>query len=174
VAEDRAEKRKREREEAGEPSSEKTRVLSVTLEQAEAMEKKKQKKEKGKAAFGWDIFNQDSLHKAHKKRLATMKVDLEGYAESKEKDPEFFRDANSLAYGGAGFQPSTEKLDGMVNELLDCAEKRNKFSRRRPEHPEADVDYINDRNKHFNKKIERAYGAFTKVIKDNLERGTAL
>jgi hypothetical protein len=27
------------------------------------MEKKKQKKEKGKAAFGWDIFNQDSLHK---------------------------------------------------------------------------------------------------------------
>jgi hypothetical protein len=33
VAEDRAEKKKREREEAGEPSSEKTRVLSVTLEQ---------------------------------------------------------------------------------------------------------------------------------------------
>lgn len=31
--------------------------------QAEAMEKKKAKKEKGKAAFGWDIFNQDSLYK---------------------------------------------------------------------------------------------------------------
>ncbi len=27
------------------------------------MEHKKKKKEKGKAAFGWDIFNQDSLHK---------------------------------------------------------------------------------------------------------------
>ena len=33
MAEDRAEKRKREREESGEPSVEKTRVLSVTLEQ---------------------------------------------------------------------------------------------------------------------------------------------
>jgi hypothetical protein len=38
----------------------------------------------------------------------------------------------------------------------------------------AGVDYINDRNKHFNKKIERAFGEYTKVIKENLERGTAL
>ena len=44
----------------------------------------------------------------------------------------------------------------------------------RPEVFEADVDYINDRNKHFNKKIERAYGEYTKVIKENLERGTAI
>ena len=78
--------------------------------QAEAMEKKKEKKEKGKAAFGWDIFNQDSLYKgelclchpaatraavtnwsypapspaaAHKKRLANVKVDLEAYSEAK-------------------------------------------------------------------------------------------
>jgi hypothetical protein len=35
----------------------------VIVLQAEAMEKKKAKKEKGKAAFGWDIFNQDSLYK---------------------------------------------------------------------------------------------------------------
>ena len=26
------------------------------------------------------------------------------------------------------------------------------------------MDYINDRNKHFNKKIERAFGEYTKVI----------
>ena len=26
-----------------------------------------------------------------------------------------------------------------------------------------DVDYINDRNKHFNKKIDRAFGDYTKV-----------
>ncbi|KAJ1465231.1 hypothetical protein T484DRAFT_1865783, partial [Baffinella frigidus] len=68
---------------------------------------------------------------------------------------------------------------------MDAAERRSKFSRRRPEiveaavlqvlaqaprdrpgrRPEivkADVDYINDRNKHFNKKIERAFGEYTK------------
>ena len=39
---------------------------------------------------------------------------------------------------------------------------------------EADVDYINDRNKHFNKKIDRAFGEYTKVIRENLERGTAI
>lgn len=30
------------------------------------------KKEKGRAAFGWDVFNQDSLFKAYKKRLAKL------------------------------------------------------------------------------------------------------
>ncbi len=40
------------------------------------MEKKKSKKEKNKAAFGWDVFNQDSLYKAHKKRVATVRAML--------------------------------------------------------------------------------------------------
>lgn len=30
------------------------------------------KKEKRKAAFGWDVFNQDSLYKGYKKRLASL------------------------------------------------------------------------------------------------------
>ncbi len=51
------------------------RMSRITLEQAEAMEKKKSKKEKNKASFGWDIFNQDSLYKAHKKRVATVRCD---------------------------------------------------------------------------------------------------
>jgi len=38
----------------------------------------------------------------------------------------------------------------------------------------ADIDYINDRNKHFNKKIKRAYDKYTVEIRQNLERGTAL
>ena len=41
-------------------------------------------------------------------------------------------------------------------------------------HADKDVDFINDRNAHFNKKIERAFGAHTVEIKANLERGTAL
>lgn len=47
------------------------------------------------------------------------------------------------------------------------------FSRRRA-HRDRDVDFINDRNAHFNKKIERAFGSYTQEIKANLERGTAL
>jgi len=56
----------------GEKEEEDDRLSRVTLEQANKIEKKKAKKEKGKAAFGWDIFNQDSLYNAHKKRLAKV------------------------------------------------------------------------------------------------------
>ena len=181
LTEMRVEKRKREKEEAagaGEMEEEEeapSKHLSMSLEQAEALKKKHDKKEKGKAAFGWDVFNQDSLYKAHKKNLNKLKPDLEAYEAAKaEAGEDFYRDHNSLAYGGEGFQPSEEKVEGMVQNLLDAAERRNKFSRRRPEVFEADVDSINDRNKHFNKKLERAYGNYTKVIKENLERGTAI
>lgn len=62
----------------------------------------------------------------------------------------------------------------MVKELKDREGKRTSFSRRRRFHEEKDIDSINDRNEHFNKKIERAFGKYTLEIKNNLERGTAL
>jgi pre-mRNA-splicing factor SYF2 len=62
----------------------------------------------------------------------------------------------------------------MVAELTDRGEKRKAFSRRRRFHDEKDIDSINDRNEHFNRKIERAFGKYTVEIKNNLERGTAL
>lgn len=40
-----------------------------------------------------------------------------------------------------------------------------------PHPPLQDVDYINDRNAHFNRKIERIFGEHTAEIKANLERG---
>lgn len=62
----------------------------------------------------------------------------------------------------------------MVAELDERGKKRKEFSRRRRHHDEKDIDSINDRNEHFNKKIERAFGKYTIEIKNNLERGTAL
>ena len=62
----------------------------------------------------------------------------------------------------------------MVKELNDKIERNKKFSRRRTELDGADVDYINDRNAHFNKKIKRAFDKYTVEIRQNLERGTAL
>ena len=59
-------------------------------------------------------------------------------------------------------------------ELDDQAERRAKWSRRRQFWEAADVDYINERNKVFNDKIKRAFDPYTREIKQNLERGTAL
>lgn len=50
--------------------------------------------------------------------------------------------------------------------------KREKYSRRRPYDEAADIDYINERNMKFNRKLERFYGKNTAEIKQNLERGT--
>jgi hypothetical protein len=62
----------------------------------------------------------------------------------------------------------------MVAELNKRDKSKEAFSRRRRLHDAKDIDFINDRNAHFNKKIERAFGKFTNEIKANLERGTAL
>jgi hypothetical protein len=71
-------------------------------------------------------------------------------------------------------QVPAEGIDAMVAELNDKRARDATYSRRRAFRMDADVDYINSRNAHFNKKIQRAFGEHTAEIKANLERGTAL
>ncbi|KAI7732090.1 hypothetical protein M8C21_029567 [Ambrosia artemisiifolia] len=123
---------------------------SYMLDTQQVAEAKYKKWEKEPAPAGWDEYNR-----------------------MKEADPEFYREASSLQYGKAP-KVSEDKIERMVKELRDKDEKRNAFSRRRKFHEEKDIDSINDRNEHFNKKIERAFGRYTLEIKNNLERGTAL
>ncbi|XP_027185740.1 pre-mRNA-splicing factor syf2 [Coffea eugenioides] len=143
------------------------------LDTQDMAETKYKKWEKDPAPAGWDVFNQKTLYNAYKKRTGNIEVDLEEYNKMKEADPEFYRDASSLQYGKAP-KIAEEKIDKMVKELKDREEKRRAFSRRRRYREEKDIDSINDRNEHFNKKIERAFGKYTLEIKNNLERGTAL
>ena len=57
--------------------------------------------------------------------------------------------------------------------ILVRIEQREKFSRQKPVNEEEDITYINERNRHFNEKIDRYYGKHTKEIRENFERGTA-
>ncbi|KAG9148148.1 hypothetical protein Leryth_014075 [Lithospermum erythrorhizon] len=146
---------------------------SYMLDTQESAEAKYKKWEKDPAPAGWDVFNQKTLYDAYKRRTKNIDIDLEEYNRIKEADPEFYREASSLQYGKAP-KTSEDKIDKMVKELTDREEKRGSFSRRRRYREEKDIDSINDRNEHFNKKIERAFGKYTLEIKNNLERGTAL
>ncbi|KAI5066339.1 hypothetical protein GOP47_0018963 [Adiantum capillus-veneris] len=143
------------------------------LDTQDAAEVKYKKWENKPAPFGWDVFNQRSLYNAYKKRTKNIPYSMEDYMKAKESDPDFFRDGSSLQYGKAPDIPE-ENVDKMVAELEDRDRKRKSFSRRRKFHEEKDIDSINDRNEHFNRKIERAFGKYTVEIKNNLERGTAL
>ncbi|TVU02991.1 hypothetical protein EJB05_51484 [Eragrostis curvula] len=143
------------------------------LDTQETAEAKYKKWEKEPAPHGWDVFNQKTLYDAYKKRTKNIEIDMEAYNKAKESDPEFYRDASSLQYGKVSKVPE-ENIDKMVKELKEREEKRQSFSRRRKFNEDKDIDSINDRNEHFNKKIERAFGKYTLEIKNNLERGTAL
>lgn len=119
------------------------------------------------------VFNQKSLYNAYKKRAKNIPVTPEEYEKAKAEDPEFYRDGASLQYGKP-VNDKRENIDRMAAELVERQEMRKNFSRRRRFHDEKDIDSINDRNEHFNRKIERAFGKYTLEIKNNLERGTAL
>eukprot|EP00041_Stephanoeca_diplocostata_P004114 m.40918 g.40918 ORF g.40918 m.40918 type:complete len:219 (+) comp14881_c0_seq3:385-1041(+) len=102
-----------------------------------------------------------------------LKPDMRAYEKSKQEWGEDDVSADTLAYGQHD-AVSKQGLDRMVEDLDKQIEKRKEFSRRRAHHHDADITYINERNMQFNKKLERFYGKYTKEIKDNLERGTAV
>jgi len=145
------------------------------FETAEAAGKKMAaaaRKEKGQAAFGWDVFNQDALYKAYKKRLAKLPSEGGGEKEGgggKERGEE----PDPLAYGTAG-RGDEEGLERLAEELGEREKARKNFSRRRADYEGEDVTSINERNKMFNKKLKRAYDKYTVETRQNLERGTAL
>uniref|UniRef100_A0A6V3NZQ3 peptidylprolyl isomerase n=1 Tax=Lotharella globosa TaxID=91324 RepID=A0A6V3NZQ3_9EUKA len=157
------EKKKKELEAAGlDPKQ--YRYLNDTAGAHETAEKKRKKKEKNKASFGWNVFNQDSLFKGFKKRLVHVPKGVQNGDE--------VRGDQSLKWGSD--KPPEQMIDHMVAELEETHKRRSKFSRRRQHYAEQDIDYINDRNRVFNKKIKRAFDPYTVEIRQNLERGTAL
>jgi cyclophilin family peptidyl-prolyl cis-trans isomerase len=78
----------------------------------------------------------------------------------------------------AALTTSSGDRDGahlVATELQRRHEKRRKRDlNKRKDSQDVEGSYINQRNKHFNKKISRTYDAATAEIKQNLERGTAL
>lgn len=143
--------------------------LGDTIEHCDMKEAKK--KRKNPDAFGWDVFNQDSLARAHDKRLNNIEFDQAAYDKQKAEDGS----GSSLnPLGGFGYQPDEAAKDRLQNAMDKSADKKKEFSRRRMHNAEEDVNYVNDRNRHFNKKIERFFGEYTHETRQNLERGTAL
>jgi len=150
------------------------KLMQKTAEETAAEEEKAELKKKRMASGGWETFNQDTLYKAYEKRTEATRASDEDVLRQKAALGGAYSDpAAAMNYGQSAEIPE-ENVNRMVAELFEKGSRAKKFSRRRAFNEEADVDYINKRNAHFNKKVERAYGEFTKEIKLNLERGTAL
>ncbi|CAM9812431.1 unnamed protein product [Ectocarpus sp. 6 AP-2014] len=139
--------------------------MMETAQSADITAQQNNKKEKHKAAFGWNVFNQDALFKGYKKRLDKLPKAKAGSESARMED---------TAEYGTRDDADSKGMQRVVDELVEKGKRKEAFSRRRSEHSATDIDYINDRNKHFNKKIKRAYDKYTVEIRQNLERGTAL
>ena len=125
---------------------------AIQAEKQQTGRKRKRNKE-SKEAYGWEVFNTDSLYRAYEKRVKKMP----------KTQP-----------GENGELTQAQRVDMMAADVEERIEQRNQFSRRRTFNADKDVTSINERNRHFNEKLERNYSKYATEIKSNLERGTAL
>ncbi|ESO06393.1 hypothetical protein HELRODRAFT_184929 [Helobdella robusta] len=167
--EEEQEKLKKELEARGEDYNI-VKMRNWTAEEVEHWERKKKKKNPD---TGFADFEQAS-YRQYQRLTKQMKPNLKEYTEEKEKLGEevFYAGTNTL--GTTEHKDTPEAISRMVEDLDKQIAKRAKYSRRRIHDEDDDIDYINERNMKFNKKLERFYGQYTAEIKQNLERGTAI
>jgi pre-mRNA-splicing factor SYF2 len=90
-----------------------------------------------------------------------------------DKDGRFYADHDSTGF--VEQKPKKENVDRLVDDLRKAEEVRLKKRRERGRDDEqADVSYINEKNKQFNMKLARFYDRYTGDIRESFERGTAI
>lgn len=146
------------------------KLRDIGADEMERMERKRKKKNPDQ---GFSDYEQ-ATYRQYQRLTKQVKPDMEEYSREKAKlgDEIFYPDADTL--GVTQHKDSETGINRMVEDLEKQITKRAKYSRRRAFDEDADIDYINERNKNFNKKLERFYGKYTAEIKQNLERGTAI
>ncbi|RUS14557.1 hypothetical protein BC937DRAFT_93640 [Endogone sp. FLAS-F59071] len=170
---------RKQAEEAGE-DWERKRAWNYSAEAVEKWEERQEKKAK-RAENDFTDYGQLAQRK-YEKLIDDLKPDLTTYNEHKaaivashseaEMDA-FYGDANAIELAGANAQPSRQAVDRLVADVNKQIEKRESRSRKRKE-VEDGISWINERNRVFNQKIARFYDKYTKEIRENFERGTAL
>ncbi|KAF4687017.1 pre-mRNA-splicing factor syf2, partial [Perkinsus olseni] len=114
--------------------------LNEQASMAEARAEKKARKGNNHT-FGWEVFNEDSLYRAHDKKLADVQFNEVKYEKQKEALGQAFYDDDEDLVSA---KPSEEGKERLAQAMKKADDKRRAFSR------------------------------YTKEIKANLERGTAL
>ncbi|EGC39758.1 hypothetical protein DICPUDRAFT_147443 [Dictyostelium purpureum] len=130
----------------------------------------KTKKKTGKK-YDKDSYTDEHVYKSYKKRVKEM----ESFHNSEHFKPVVSDSSESLEtveYGKSSVVPRGN-INAMKQELLKNQEQRNSF-KRKGINDEEDVNYVNESNRIYNKKVSRAYDKYTLETRQNLERGTAL
>lgn len=147
------------------------KLLEVSAIDAARIEKKKQKKNPD---GGFSTFEAQTARQYERLVKNMPPRDMAKYEKQKRElgEDAFYCAPNTLIHHQPQDDPAA--VNKMVKDLESQIERRKKYSRRRIYNDDADVDFINERNSKFNKKLDRFYGEYTTEIKQNLERGTAI
>nr|CAD2172432.1 unnamed protein product [Meloidogyne enterolobii] len=152
---------KKKAEERGE-DFERLKALDTQADVAEKMETAKRRKNNPDTGFA--SYEAMSLRQ-YERQTNSIKPDMEG-------EEQFYPSANTLIQGS--HYPTDKALDRLSEDVHNQMKKRDQYHRRRMFDPDAPIDFINERNRKFNHKLERYYGKYTANIKEDLERGTAI
>ncbi|XP_065157757.1 pre-mRNA-splicing factor Syf2 [Atheta coriaria] len=146
------------------------KLLNISAIEAENQQKRKKKKNPDE---GFSDF-EAATARQHQRLIKNMPAkDMDHYEEEKARYGDaFYGGKNIIIHGMHKDRP--QAVDNMVKDLEGQIAKREKYSRRRTHNDDADIDYINERNARFNRKLDQFYGEYTTEIKQNLERGTAV
>lgn len=148
-------------------------MLNVSAVEAASVGKKKKKKNPGEELYNdFETATARQYGRLVNANLATPDMEKYNRIRNDVGDEIFYGTAHTIAHGTHKDKPKA--IDNMVKDLEAQMLKRKSFSRRRTHNDDADIDYINEKNARFNKKLERYYGEYTSEIKQNLERGTAI
>ncbi|KAL1869080.1 hypothetical protein VTK73DRAFT_3388 [Phialemonium thermophilum] len=187
---------KAEVEDAGE-DFERKRAWDWTVEESERWDKRMRKKEAHRDDNVFQDYRRES-QKVYKRQLRNMPPDMERYVREKmaaveraaaagtleivetddgeliavDKDGTFYRTADSTSF--AENRPDKAAIDRLVNDQKKAEEVALKKRRQRmaANGDDADVTYINEKNKQFNQKLARFYNKYTAEIRESFERGT--
>ncbi|KAH8413780.1 hypothetical protein KR222_008086 [Zaprionus bogoriensis] len=150
---------------------ERLKLLEVSAADADRIEKKKKRKDN--PDLGFSTYEAQTARQYNRLVKNMPARDMEKYEKQKaELGDSFYGGPHTTLHMKTKDTPGA--INNMVKDLEQQIERRKKYSRRRIYNDDADVDFINERNSKFNKKLDRFYGEHTAEIKQNLERGTAI
>ncbi|KAK2813329.1 pre-mRNA-splicing factor syf2 [Emmonsiellopsis sp. PD_5] len=177
---------------------ERKRAWDWTVDESEKWDKRMGKKQKHRDDTAFQDYRQDA-RKIYKRQMRQMQPDLEAYEKEKiaavekaaasgglqiveaedgelvavDKNGTFYSTADSVDF--TENKPDRAAVDRLVADLRKAEETRLKKRKDRGRgDEEADVTYINDKNKRFNQQLARFYNKYTAEIRDSFERGTMI
>lgn len=166
------EEERQKAEEAGQ-DYELNKTLNVQADELDKWERFKASKKRQDTGF---VDFEHATKRQYNRLTKQLRPDLDEYQTVKEKVGEevfYLKNKDAIPKSSLTLD-SKVGIERMVEDVNKQIDVRSKRSRRRRFDDEADVDYINERNMKFNKKLERFYGNYTEEIKQNFERGTAI